>query len=407
MIERALGATTTRVAAIGQGTMGLGGSFARDGSDDAARVRALRLGIDLGLRLIDTAPVYGAGHAEELVGRALQGVRESVLVATKFSPEESSREGVLRSAEASLRRLQTDRIDLLQMHWPSAAVPFEETLASMGALVRAGKVRFLGLGNVTASQLRQALASEAGRHLVSTQQEYSLLDRSVEARLLPLCRERGLTLIAYSPLARGALAPGGARGALLREIARAYGISVAQLVLAWLLGDQSVVAIPKAVDPAHLRENAAAAGVALADGDRRRIAAAFTVRTLDVPPRDIVVTAAPGRRIYTTLAEALENRFQLVPGPRDLAAQLAAGEMLKPVKVEVVAGGGAGARFRLTDGRVRYWAWVIAHKDRPIPAIVEPAALAERHAGGGREEPHVGAEREEPHVGAEREAEAR
>jgi len=385
MMERALGTTPTRVAAIGQGTMGLGGAFVRDDSDDTACVRALRLGIDLGLRVIDTAPVYGAGHAEELVGRAVDGVRESVLLATKFSPEDSDRAGVMRSAEASLRRLRTDRIDLFQMHWPSAAVPLEETLAAMGALVEAGKVRFLGLGNVTAAQLGQALSTEVGAHLVSVQQEYSLVDRNVEQRLLPLCRERGLTLIAYSPLAQGTLAPDDARRALLQDIASAYGASVAQIVLAWLLEDPRVVVIPKAVREAHLRENAAAAGLRLTPADQRRIAAAFAVRIEDVPTDAIVVPAESGRRVYTTLEDALENRLHLVPGPRDLAAQMASGEMLKPIKVRPLSGGVGGARFCLTEGRVRYWGWVIAHKNKPIPAIVEPRPGAEAAAAAGHE----------------------
>jgi aryl-alcohol dehydrogenase-like predicted oxidoreductase len=381
--DRRLGRTTAPVPAIGQGTFGLGGTFARDPSCDAESVRALRLGIDLGLRLIDTAPVYGAGHAEELVGQAVRGVRESVLVATKFSPADSTRAGVVRSAEASLRRLGTDRIDLLQVHWPHAVVPLDETLEAMAALVRAGKVRFLGLGNCTAATVRRALASDAAPSLVSVQQEYGLGERSVEARLLPLCRERGLTLLAYSPLAQGALAPADDRRALLAAVARRHQASVAQVVLAWLARDPAVVAIPKAASPEHVRANAAAADLRLAADDCARVSAAFAVRTETVPVEQIVVEPVAGRAVYTTLDEARENRFGLVPGPLDLAAELAGGEMVKPIKVQALAPGPGGPRFRLTEGRVRYWGWVIAHKDKPIPAIVEglraaPGAAASR-----------------------------
>ena len=132
---KALGATGIVVPAIGQGTMGIGGRFERDVSSDAECIRLLRLGVDLGLTLIDTAEVYGEGHAEELAGVALRGLRDRVVVATKFSPEHSTYEGVIRAAEGSLRRLQTDYIDLYQAHWPNPRVPIEDTMRAMEKLV--------------------------------------------------------------------------------------------------------------------------------------------------------------------------------------------------------------------------------------------------------------------------------
>jgi len=370
MIERRLGGRDVTVSAVGQGTMGIGGTFARDERDDAACIRSLQAGFDLGMRFVDTAPGYGAGHAEELVGRAVTGQRASVVIGTKFPPTASTRGGLIASVEASLRRLRTDYIDLLQVHWPCYDVPVDETLDTMRRLVEVGKVRFLGLGNCTAAETLRALETPAGAHIVSVQQEYSLAERSVETRLLGECRARNLTLIAYSPLAVGRLTADLAAFPIAVVMAERYGLSVAQLALAWLLQDPQVVAIPKAGSLSHLRANAAAARVRLDSADRERLGAAFSSPTQCVPPEEIVIEREQGRPVYTTLEEARANALGINPGPAELARQMTDGEMLKPIKVRPVSGAGK-ARFRLTEGRTRYWGWVIAHGDTPIPAVIE------------------------------------
>jgi aryl-alcohol dehydrogenase-like predicted oxidoreductase len=367
--DRVLGRSAVQVAPIGLGTMGIGGTFARDAGDDAACVRGLHAGLDGGRRLVDTAPGYGDGHAETLLGRALAGRRASAIVATKFPPAASTPAGVTASLEGSLRRLRTDYVDLLQVHWPCYDVPFEDTLEAMHRLVEAGTVRALGLGNCTRAEARRALATPAGPAIVSIQLEYSLVDRSVEAELLPFCREHALTLIASSPLGCGRLATI-AGAAAVAEIAAAHGVTPAQIALAWLIDDSRVVAIPKAGRPAHQRENLAAAAVRLTAPEWQRIAAAFHVPIARVAPGRIVVEPESDRPVYTTLAEARANALGIVPGPAELARQMTDGEMLKPIKVRPLPGAGA-PRFRLTEGRTRYWGWVIAHGDAPIPAIVE------------------------------------
>ncbi len=370
MSERRLGGRDVTVSAVGQGTMGVGGTFARDEQNDAACIRSLQAGFDLGMRFVDTAPGYGAGHAEELVGRAVTGRRSSVVIATKFPPTASTRGGLIASVEASLRRMRTDYVDLLQVHWPCYDVPVDETLDTMRRLVEVGKARFLGLGNCTAAETLRALATPAGEHIVSVQQEYSLLERSVETHLLPECRARELTLIAYSPLAVGRLAADLAAFPIAVVMAERYGLSVSQLALAWLLQEQQVIAIPKASSLSHLRANAATASVRLDPADRERLGAAFSQPTRCVPPEEIVVEHEQGRPVYTTLAEARANALGIHPGPAELARQMSDGEMLKPIKIRPMAGNGK-TRFRLTEGRTRYWGWVIAHGDTPIPAVIE------------------------------------
>ena len=354
------------IGAIGQGTAL---DWTVGGTRDTRCIQTLRLGMDLGMTVIDTAPIYEDGHAEQVVGRAIAGRRSEAFVATKFSPQSSRRDDVVRSAEASLRRLHTDWIDLLQVHWPHPSVPLSESLEGMVRLVEQGKVRHLGLGNCSAGEIRGALATEAAPHLLSVQQEYSLAERSIESEILPLCRQHQLWLLAYSPLARGAVVPADPRAGVLEEIAAHHGASVAQVVLAWLRHTEGVLPIPRSGSEEHLRENAAAAAIALEPGEVDRIAAAYVMRTERVATDAIVVPR--GERVYTTLDEARENRFELSPGPADLARRIAAGEMLKPIKVTPDHGDPKG-RYRLVEGRVRYWAWVIAHQGRrPIPAIIQ------------------------------------
>lgn len=348
--------------------MGIGGRFERDVSSDAECIRLLRLGVDLGLTLIDTAEVYGEGHAEELAGVALRGLRDRVVVATKFSPEHSTYEGVLRSAEGSLRRLKTDYIDLYQVHWPNPRVPIEDTMRAMDTLVDDGKVRFIGLSNFSAGQTQRAQRCLRAP-VVALQHEYNLFERTVEEALLPYCSANAITLLAYSPLAQGKTGTNDEKGKRLSHIAGKNKMSVAQVVLAWLVRNPSVVAIPKASKENHIRENAEALDCEMEAADCDEISKLFAPDIRHIPTNLIEVADASDRKVYKTLEEAVENRFHLVPSPMELAEEIRAGELLKPIKLRCSP---SGERYQLLEGRVRYWAWVIAHDGKvPIPALVE------------------------------------
>ncbi|MGE3538409.1 MAG: aldo/keto reductase [Candidatus Tectimicrobiota bacterium] len=371
MQQRYLGPTATTIAAIGQGTSVIGAKEGRSASAVGEAIRLLRLGIDLGMTLIDTAEAYGEGSSEELVGEAIHGIRDQVVVATKFSPEHSAFADVIRAAEMSLRRLKTDYIDLYQTHWSNPAVRIEETLQALEKLVQDGKVRYVGLSNLSAKEVQYAYACLTTTCVASVQQEYNLVDRSIEEDLLPLCRAQQITLIAYSPLAQGKLAGRDGKSAQMAVIAQKYNMSVAQLALSWLLRDPCVVTIPQTSSERHLRSNAAALAYVVDPDDYEQISRLFTPEIHYIPPDCIEVVGEADEQIYTTLAEALENRFNFVPSPQELAEQMVDGDLLKPFKVRPVQ---AGAKaYQLIEGkRVRYWAWVIAHQgNAPIPALIE------------------------------------
>jgi diketogulonate reductase-like aldo/keto reductase len=367
-----LGKTETLIPAIGQGTMGIGGYLARDAGRDGAMVEALRLGIELGMTFIDTAEAYGEGHAEELVAAAVRGVRDKVFIATKFSPEHNAYDAVLAAAEGSLRRLGTDHIDLYQLHWPNPAVPLEETMRALERLVKDGKIRYAGVGNLSLGELKNAQQALPSLDIASVQAEYNLFDRTIENNILPYCRSRHLTVIAYSPLDQGKVAGGGGT-AVLQQIADKYSRTASQVTLNWLIAHEGVMPIPKATSPAHIRQNAAAADFTLADADLDRIDAAFAAGPVYVPTdRVCVVPNGQGNRpVYRTLQEALENKLGFVPSPADLARDINSGEALKPVRVRKSADTTGRYDFDLVEGRIRYWAWVIAHEGKePIPVLI-------------------------------------
>ena len=273
-----LGKTQVEIPVLGLGTWGIGGFSSRHLGGEGDAARALQLGIELGMSFIDTAEVYANGHSEEVVAQAVSGARETVFIATKVSAENLSFERVLRSCESSLKRLKTNYVDLYQVHWPNPSAPITETMKAMEQLVGEGKVRNIGVSNFSVQQTREAQDALSKIDLVSNQVEYSLVERSVEEDLLPYCTKEHITIIAYSPVARGKI-PSGGRGdkwRTLDDIARKYAKTTAQVALNWLIAKEPVVAIPKAASLQHVRENVGAVGWNLSREDHDALSAAFS-----------------------------------------------------------------------------------------------------------------------------------
>jgi diketogulonate reductase-like aldo/keto reductase len=243
---------------LGQGTWNMG----EDPSARAAEVAALRLGMDLGMTLIDTAEMYGEGGAEKVVGEAIAGRRDDVWLVSKVYPHNASRAGVRAACERSLRRLGTDHLDLYLLHW-RGGVPLAETLDAFERLRDEGKIRDFGVSNFDTDDMEEAAALPAGGGIAANQVLYNLVQRGIEWDLLPWCRARGIPVMAYSPLES---TPAEQRALLTRpqlgEVARRHGVTPAQVALAWLLRQDGVVTIPKAVQPAHVRANRAALDLA-------------------------------------------------------------------------------------------------------------------------------------------------
>lgn len=235
----------------------------------AGEIAALREGIDLGLTLIDTAEMYGEGAAEKLVGEAVGAIRDRVFLVSKVYPQNASREQLPRACEASLGRLGTDRIDLYLLHW-RGSLALAETVEAMERLREAGKIVRWGVSNLDIDDMEE-LVSAGGTACQTDQILFNLTRRGPERALIPWLSKHRMPVMAYSPVEQGRLLAH--RG--LAEIAEARGLMPAQVALAWLLSQDGVVAIPKAASVAHVRENRAAADLALTDEDLRRLDALF------------------------------------------------------------------------------------------------------------------------------------
>jgi diketogulonate reductase-like aldo/keto reductase len=255
-----------RVPALGLGTWHMGDDRRRAAAEEAA----VRLGIDLGMTLIDTAEMYGSGNAEEIVGRAASGRRDRLFIVSKVLPYNASRNGVVEACERSLKRLKTDRIDLYLLHW-RGSVPLPETLAGFARLQRDGKIRHHGVSNFGADDMRQWAALAGGEGVAANQILYNLSRRGPEWELIPWCRERRVAIMAYTPLEQGRIL--GTRA--LAEIAARHGASAAQVALAWLLRQDGMIVIPKATQPEHVRDNRGAIDVKLTDADLAALDRAF------------------------------------------------------------------------------------------------------------------------------------
>lgn len=236
----------------------------------AAEVKALRAGLDLGMPLIDTAEMYGEGGAEEVVGEAIQGRRDDVYIVSKVYPHNAGEKSAIAACERSLKRLRIDRLDGYLLHW-RGRIPLAETVGAFERLVRDGKVARWGVSNFDVSDMNELFALPDGKRCAANQILYHLGSRALEWRLLDLCRSHDVTVMAYSPLGQGDLV----RNRALNSIAAPLGVTPAQLALAFVLSQQSVVAIPKAANESHLAENRAAADLVLDDATRAALDAAF------------------------------------------------------------------------------------------------------------------------------------
>ena len=251
-----------RVPALGQGTWNMGD----DRAARAEEIAALRLGLDLGLTLIDTAEMYGSGRSESLVAEAIAGRRDACFLVSKVLPDNASRRNTTAACEASLKRLKTDRLDLYLLHW-RGSVPFAETLEALLALQQAGKIRHYGVSNLNLDEMREWRALPGGEAVATDQVLYNLTRRGIEWDLLPWLAGERIPLMAYSPLEQARLL----RNAKFAACAQQHGMTPAQMALAWLLARDDVIVIPKSANRGRVTENAAARDLRLTAAQRAEL----------------------------------------------------------------------------------------------------------------------------------------
>lgn len=255
-----------QLPALGLGTWQMGETKARARDE----IDSLRLGIDLGMTLIDTAEMYGEGGAELIVGKALEDRRDEVFLVSKVYPWNASRTGTIAACEASLQRLGTDRLDLYLLHWRGEH-PLAETIAAFEELKAAGKIGAWGVSNFDTADMEELFSLPDGVNCAANQVLYNLSRRGIEHDLLPWCQARGVPVMAYSPIEQGRLV----HHPQLIHIAKAYQATPAQVALAFLLEREGVIAIPKSANLRRVRENRDAVDLDISDEDWAVLDAAF------------------------------------------------------------------------------------------------------------------------------------
>jgi diketogulonate reductase-like aldo/keto reductase len=272
---------SVQLSSLGLGTWQMG----EDAGRRTREVAAVRSALDMGWRVIDTAEMYGEGGAEEVVGTALAGAlrsgslaRDDVFIVSKVYPHNASSRGTVAACERSLARLGLDHLDAYLLHW-RGSVPLQETVDAFETLRSRGRIRHWGVSNFDVDDMEELIAVSGGERCATDQIYYSLSERGPEFRLLPWLHRHAMVTMAYSPIDQGSLA----RNAALRALAKKAGATPAQVALAWLVRQPGVMAIPKAVSEAHLRENLAASALTLTAGDLAQLDAAFPPPKRSVP----------------------------------------------------------------------------------------------------------------------------
>ena len=255
---------------IGFGTWKIGGESSPNPKMDSVSLAALRSALELGYTHIDTAETYADGHSEELIGQAIRDMRvkrESLFITSKVEPKHLAYDQVLRSCEASLRRLQMDYLDLYLIHWPSAGLKLEDTFWALNQLVKDGKVKHLGVSNFDVKLLKQSQALSA-TPIITNQVPYSHSDRSnVKNGVLEYCQQNNILLTAYSPINQGHFRA----NQTLQAIAQTHSKTPYQIAIAWLVMQPRVITIPMSFNPIHIKENFDAADIVLSDEEMKQL----------------------------------------------------------------------------------------------------------------------------------------
>ena len=351
--------------------MGYGGFFSRDSSENQKYINLISVAYEMGIRVIDTAEVYGAGLAEEIIGLLPSSINKDLFLMTKFSAENSEPKKIEETLNASLKRLRREYIEVYQPHWPNTDVKVEDLATALLKLVEKGKVKHIGLSNFSTNDYKKANAILGDKKVDFIQAEYGPLERTIESELLPEVIQNNSILVGYSPFRNGSIFDENNKNhQKLTDMAEKYSATISQIILAWVLRSGSVISIPKASSEKRIVENFNALNLTVSALDLENISKMFEIHMEMVDMKLIDIGSDGDRKIYLSLQEAIQNSHNLVPGPMDIAKEIEMnnGTLAKPIKIKRNKESG---RYTLIEGRVKFWGWMILYGiESKVPAII-------------------------------------
>lgn len=350
---------------FGFGTYGIGEKKTSSFSSEKSRINFLKKVYEKGVFLFDTAEEYHNGFSEYLLGKAFKK-NDEVVIATKISPI-NYKKNILQSIDKSLRRLDRDYIDIIQLHWPNYNVDDLKIIESLYEAMSMKKIKYVGLCNVTKKYLDRFLRLSMGKLKIKIiQNEYNLFERSVEEDLLNFCKKKKINFLAYSPFGSSKQVKKIFSSSRIKNISKLFKLKPSQVILQWL-NHNGAIPIFQTSNLSNLKENTMFDSRIIPKDFFEKINNEFEVKVIRVLPSEIKIVESFSGKFYTNIEQAKKNNYNFSPSPNELAKEIKENDILKPIKLKKTIGG-----YSLYEGQLRYWGWVIAYGNNfPIEAIIE------------------------------------
>lgn len=370
-----IGKSELSVYPVGQGTL-FGRNHKIRLNKDLIKVKkeTLEFGFDLGMNFVDTGEDYEGGLSEEILGESIKGIRDKIIIATKFKPINNSRSGIIAALEGSLRRLKTDYVDLYQIQWPNPEIPIDETISTLEKLVSSGKIKHFGVGNFSSDQISQALSFTKTKNLIAAQTEYDLFNREIEKGYIDFTTSKNISIIAY--LSHGKDLFNENEKKLLENLSNKYEVSIRSIILNWIISKKNILVLTSSMSKKHTKQNYLSGQFKMEVDDIDLINNKFNRKIVKINPLDIKVLdydeSDNAHKIYTTVEEAKENKLNIKPDAEQIADEiLKSGKLLRPIELKKNPNKSDKEKYILVRGRMRFWGWLIAYgKTEPLDCLI-------------------------------------
>lgn len=358
-----IGNSNLKICPVGQGTL-FGRTSSKINQDIInTKIDVLKYGIEIGMNFIDTGEDYEDGLSEKLLSEVVKSKRDKVIIGSKFKPSNNSYKGVINSIEGTLKRINTDYIDLYQIQWPNPNIEIEETFNAFEKLIDQGKILYYGVGNFDLPKIKQAVRVDKLKKLIAIQTEYDLFNRSIENDLNFL-NNNNLSIIAYMSLGKSNF--NFEEKQLLNLLSNKYNETIRTIVLCWIISHKDINVLTSSLSIEHTKNNFDATQIKLEDEDIKKINNLFNRKTVQVDPKEIEVLdydeSDNAHKIYTNLDDAIKNDLNIKPNALEIAEEIKiTGKILRPIELKLNDNKSSDKKYVLVRGRMRFWGWLVAY----------------------------------------------